>query len=199
LKRKQKIADRLSGGKFVAVVHIGSVIYAIRGHKVILDGDLAAIYEVSTKRLNEQVRRNRERFPNDFYFQLTPEEWKDIRVLRSQNATLKKSRGKHRKYLPYAFTEHGAIMAATILNTKRAVQMSLFVVRAFIKMRQTMAVNKALLAKLQALEEKLTKRLDSHEQAIVYVLTELRKLMEPAQLPEPKRKPIGFRHEEDKE
>jgi hypothetical protein len=88
-------------------------------------------------------------------------------------------------------------MAATVLNTERAVQMSLFVVRAFIRMRQTLTANKMLLEKLKALEKKLTKRLDAHEQAIVYVLTELRKLMEPPQLPEPKRRPIGFGREEE--
>jgi phage regulator Rha-like protein len=152
---------------------------------------------VPAKRLNEQVRRNRERFPTDFCFQLKQQEWTDIEALRSQNATLKKGRGRHRKYAPYVFTEHGAIMAATVLNSDRAVQMSLFVVRAFVKMRQAMTANKILLAKLQELEARLTTRLDSHEQAIVYVLNELRKLMEPPQLPEPKRRPIGFGREEE--
>ena len=170
---------------------------SIRDQKVVLDSDLAAIYGVPAKRLNEQVKRNSDRFPDDFCFQLTREEWGNIVVLRSQNATLKKGRGQHRKYLPYAFTEHGAIMAANVLNSPRAVQMSVFVVRAFIKMRQTMAANKALLEKLEELEKKLTKRLDAHEQAIIYVLSELRKLMEPPALPEAKRKPIGFRREEE--
>lgn len=98
--------------------------------------------------------------------------------------------------MPVAFTEHGAVMVANILKTTRAVQMSVFVVRAFIKLREAMTANKVLLEKLRALEEKLTKRLDSHEQAIVYVLAELRKLMEPPLLPEPKRRPIGFQREE---
>lgn len=147
---------------------------------------------MTARRLNEQVRRNKDRFPSDSCFQLTREEWKGIVALRLQNATLKKERGQHRKYLPFAFTEHGASMAANVLNSQRAVQMSLFVVRAFVKMRQTMTANKALLGKLEELEKKLTKRLDAHEQAIVYVLSELRKLMEPPLLPEPKRRSIGF-------
>ena len=108
------------------------LIHDIRGEKVILDADLARIYGVTTKRLNEQVKRNQERFPADFAFQLTSEE---SAPLRSQNATLKRGRGQHRKYLPFAFTEHGAIMAANVLNSPRAVQMSVFVVRAFVKMR----------------------------------------------------------------
>jgi hypothetical protein len=103
----------------------------------------------------------------------------------------KKGRGG-RRTLPYAFTEHGAVMAANILNSDRAVQMSIFVVRAFIKMRQTIAANKALTEKLDELEKKITGRLDVHEKAIVYVLGELKKLMEPPKLPEPKRRPIAF-------
>lgn len=171
-----------------STVHIDSVIHTVRGERVILDTDLAGIYGIPTFRLNEAVKRNRERFPADFLFQLTSEEYAD---LTSQFAMSKKGRGG-RRTLPYAFTEHGAVMAANILNSQRAVQMSIFVVRAFIKMRQTMLANKVLLEKLQELEAKLTQRLDSHEQAIVYVLHELQKLMEPLQLPEPKRRPIGF-------
>jgi phage regulator Rha-like protein len=191
-KKKRKQSGHRGGKPLTPAVHIDSVIRTIRGEKVILDGDLAAVYGVPTKRLNEQVRRNRARFPVDFAFQLS---WKEDNDLRSQIATSSSHGG--RRYRPYAFTEHGAIMAATILNTERAVQMSLFVVRAFIKMRQAMAANKALLEKLQELEKKLTKRLNAHEQAIVYVLAELRKLMEPPLLPEPKRRPIGFQREED--
>jgi len=173
--------------------HIETLILTIRSERVILDADLATIYGVTTKRLNEQVRRNKARFPADFAFQLTGKEYAQ---LRSQIATSSSHGG--RRYRPYAFTEHGAIMVATVLNTDRAVQMSLFVVRAFVKMRQTMSANKALLERLRELEAKLTKRLDSHEQAILYVLNELRKLMEPPQLPEPKRRPIGFGREEEK-
>lgn len=189
LKKKRK--------HLIPGAHIDSLIHTIRGEKIILDSDLAAIYEVTAKRLNEQFGRNRKRFPNDFCFQLTQEEWKTIKAIRSQNATLNKGRGKHRKYLPHAFTEHGAIMAANVLNSPRAIQMSVFVVRAFVKMRQTMTANKALLEKLEELEKKLTKRLDAHEQGIVYVLSELRKLMEPPQLPELKRRRIGFQRDEE--
>lgn len=115
--------------------------------------------------------------------------------MKSQIVTSDEGRGG-RRYLPFAFTEHGATMVATVLKSERAVQMSIFVVRAFIKMRQTMSANRAFLEKLQELEKQLTQRLDSHEQAIVYVLAELRKLMEPPQLPEPKRRRIGFQREE---
>ncbi|HVW69474.1 MAG TPA: ORF6N domain-containing protein [Steroidobacteraceae bacterium] len=108
------------------IEHITRAILVLRGHKVLLDTELATLYGVTTKRFNEQVRRNRERFPEDFMFQLTAAE---LAALRSQIATLKGGRGQHRKYLPYAFTEHGAIMAATILNSRRAIEMSIYVVR----------------------------------------------------------------------
>lgn len=124
-------------------------IRTVRGRKVILDGDLARIYGVSAKRLNEKYRRNLDRFPEDFTFQLAPVEWA---VLRSQFATLNAGRGSHRKYLPLAFTEHDAIMAATILNSPRAVQMSVFVVRAFVKMRAALTDTRSLARKLAAVE-----------------------------------------------
>jgi hypothetical protein len=108
------------------IIDLEDLIHEVREQKVILDADLARIYGVTTKRLNEQVKRNQERFPGDFAFQLTVEE---AESLRSQIATLKRGRGQHRKYRPYAFTEHGAIMAANVLNSTRAVQMSVFVVR----------------------------------------------------------------------
>ena len=165
----------------------------VRGERVILDTDLASIYGIPTFRLNEAVKRNRNRFPDDFLIQLSKDEHD---ALTSQIAISKKGRGG-RRTLPYAFTEHGAVMAANILSSDRAVQMSIFVVRAFIKMRQTLAANTALTEKLDELEKKLAGRLDVHEKAIVYVLGELKKLMEPPQLPEPKRRPIGFGKEED--
>lgn len=143
------------------------LILTVREQKVILDSDLAALYGVTTKRLNEQFRRNRKRFPEDFAFLLTAQEVVEIRsqiatsssaapALRSQNATLKAGRGQHRKYLPYAFTEHGALQAANILNSQRAVQMSVFVIRAFIKMRETLLGTRDLAKKLAALEKQLT-------------------------------------------
>lgn len=180
-----------------AVTRVQTLILTMRGERVILDSDLAALYGVPTARLNEQVRRNRNRFPNDFCFQLATREWEDYQAaIRSQNAILNKGRGKHRKYLPYVFTDHGAIMAANVLNSPRAVQMSVFVVRAFITMRKTLSTSKELLDKLRALEKKLTKRLDSHESAIVGVLQRLMDIIDPPPQPEPKRRPIGFGREE---
>ena len=176
----------------VPVEGISRAIIFLRGHKVLLDTQLAALYGVSTKRFNEQVRRNRQRFPADFMFQLTAEE---SRALRSQiatsNAPATQGRGG-RRYLPYAFTEHGAIMAATILNSARAVEMSVYVVRAFVKLREVLASNKELAQKLDQLERKL----QTHDQAIVGILNTIRKLMAPpppsAPPPPPKGRPIGF-------
>jgi predicted deacylase len=161
----------------------------IRGQKVILDSDLAPLYGVTTKRLNEQVKRNRERFPADFVFQLRA---KESASLRSQIAT---SSRKHRgaTYRPYAFTEHGALMAANVLNSPRAVQMSVFVVRAFLKMRGLLGDKRELAKKLAALEGELTQRLDVHEAAIVHVLQRVMDLIDPPVLPPPPQKPrIGF-------
>jgi hypothetical protein len=157
-------------------------ILRIRGHKVLLDADLAVLYGVSTKRFNEQVRRNSARFPEDFMFRLSAEEWA---VLRSQLATLERGRGRHRKYLPFVFTEHGAIMAATILNSSRATQVSVYVVRAFVHLRDFLASHKDLARRLEAHERKLA----SHDQAIAGLVETIRTLMAPA---EPKRRPIGF-------
>ena len=127
-------------------------IHEIRGQRVLLDSDLAALYGVSTKRLNEQVRRNADRFPADFLLELSNQE---VAALRSQFATLNTGRGTHRKYRPVAFTEHGAIMAATILNSPRAAQMSVYVVRAFVKLRQALASNAAVARRLDTLERSI--------------------------------------------
>ena len=135
--------------------HITHAILVLRGQRVLLDTDLATLYGVTTKRFNEQVRRNRERFPKDFMFQLTAEE---RATLRSQIATLKGGRGQHSKYLPYAFTEHGAIMAATILNSPRAVEMSVYVVRAFVQLREMLTSNRELARRFAQLETRLDKR-----------------------------------------
>jgi phage regulator Rha-like protein len=151
---------------------------------------------VPTKRLNEQVKRNADRFPEDFVFQLNAEEAQAWRLLRSQNATLK--RGQHLKYLPYAFTEHGAIMAANVLNSPQAVKMSVFVVRAFIRMRQVLSDNRVLAKKLAELEKMLTARLDTHERAIVHVLEQILRLLNPPSRPEPPPKKIGFHIREKK-
>ena len=113
----------------VPAERVERAILLVRGQKVLLDEELAALYGVRTKRLNEQVKRNIERFPADFMFRLTVAE---TAALRSQDATIEKGRGQHRKYLPHAFTEHGAIMAAAVLNSPRAIEMSILVVRAFV-------------------------------------------------------------------
>ncbi len=166
------------------------LIRLIRGQRVILDSDLAQIYGVLTSRLNEQVKRNWDRFPTDFMFQLTDKENKS---LTSQNAMSKIGRGG-RRTKPCVFTEHGAIMAANVLSSPRAVQMSVFVVRAFVKMRETLGGNRHLAAKLEELEQRLTGRLDVHEKAIVHILDEIKKLREPLPSePEPEHREIGFR------
>jgi phage regulator Rha-like protein len=122
----------------------------------------------------EQVRRDRERFPADFMFQLTDE---DLVALRSQIATLKGGRGQHRKYLPYAFTEHGAIMAATILNSSRAVEMSVYVVRAFVNLRELLNSNRELARRFAQLETRIDKKLTEHDDAIAAILSAIRQLM----------------------
>src|SRR5437764_5344177 len=132
----------------ILVEQIEPLILSIRGQKVMLDSDLARVYGTTTKRLNEQVKRNQPRFPDDFAFQLTPEEWA---ALRSQIATSKPGRGG-RRHLPFAFTEHGAIMAASVLNTPRAIEVSVYVVRTFIKLREFALSHKELARKLADLE-----------------------------------------------
>ena len=172
----------------VPVEHITRAILVLRGQRVILDSDLAAIYGVSTKRFNEQVRRNRIRFPADFMFQLTAEE---LHSLRSQFATSKTApsgRGG-RRYLPYAFTEHGAIQAANVLNSPRAIAMGVYVVRAFVRMREMLVSNKELAQKLDQLEARIEKRLATHDEAIAAILSAIRELMNP---PPPKQRSIGF-------
>lgn len=163
------------------------VIMLIRGQRVILDADLAGIYGVTTKRLNEAVKRNRERFPTDFVFHLSEIEKQELVANCDHLGKLKFS-----PVLPYAFTEHGAIMAATVLSSPQAVQMSVFVVRAFVKMREVLAQNQGLADKLAGLEAKLASRIDGHEKVIVLILRELRELMNPPAQPEPPRKRIGF-------
>ncbi len=155
---------------------IAERIFIVRGHKVILDADLAALYEVPTKRLNEQVKRNAARFPTDFMFRLTPGEIEALN--RSQFAT---GSQKHRdpRFAPLAFTEHGAIMAATVLNSLRAVEVSIYVVRAFVQQRELLASNKDLARKLRALEQRIEKKLTTHDQAIAGIIDTLRQLTSP--------------------
>ena len=180
----------------ITVAPIENRIVFIRRQKVILDADLAELYGVETRRLNEQVRRNRDRFPADFIFELTAEEFAH---LKSQYAT--SSWGGRRK-LPLAFTEHGAIMAATVLSSSRAVEMSVYVVRAFVQLREVLATHKDLAVKLATLERQtqaLALKHDTHAQntrlQLKQVFEAIRELMAP---PEPKKRPIGFVVPEDK-
>jgi len=170
---------QMKHSSLVPVERIERTIYLIRGEKVILDADLARLYGVTTARLNQQVSRNLERFPADFMFQLTAEEFK---ALMLQTATSKKGRGGRRK-LPLVFTEHGAIMAANVLNNARAIQASVEVVRAFVRLRQMLASNAELSRRLDELENK-------YDRNFKVVFDAIRQLMSP---PPPSRKPIGFR------
>jgi ORF6N domain len=167
----------------VSVERVERVILILRGRRVILDSDLAALYGVTVSRFNEQVKRNAKRFPEDFAFILTKEEYE---VLRSQFAILKPGRGGHRKYLPYVFTEHGAVMAASVLNSPRAIQMSVDVVRAFVRLRALVTSHHQLANKLGELEKKVA----SHDKNIVTLFDAVRRLMT---APEPPKRQIGFR------
>ena len=138
-------------------------ILLIRDQKVMLDSDLAKLYQVTTKRLNEQVRRNLKRFPEDFMFQLN---YQEVTLLRSQIATLKNGRGEHRKYLPYVFTEQGVAMLSSVLNSERAVQVNIEIMRAFVRLRQILATHKELAKKLQELEKKYDMRFKAVFEAI---------------------------------
>jgi hypothetical protein len=166
-------------GSLVAAEKIEASIVLLRGHKVLLDDDLAQLYGVPTKRLNEQVRRNISRFPDDFMFQLTDEEYA---LLRSQIATLKPGRGRHRKYLPYAFTEQGVAMLSSVLNSERAVQVNIEIMRAFVRLRQIIASNADLARKLDAMEKK-------YDAQFKIVFDAIRQLMAP---PKSTPRKIGF-------
>ena len=159
-------------GVSVSAKSIESKILLIRGAKVMLDADLAELYGVEIRRLNEQVRRNIERFPEGFMFQLTADEYES---LISQFATLKTGRGQHRIYMPYAFTEHGALMLGNVLKSEQAVEMSLMVVRSFVRMRELVAGNKELAQKLNHLERKV----GAHDKAIAEIIKAIRQLMTP--------------------
>ena len=170
---------------------IAERIFVVRGQKVILDADLAALYEVPTKQFNQAVKRNLAKFPTDFMFALTAAEWE---ALRSQFVTLDTGPGRHRKYLPYVFTEHGAIMAATLLNSPRAVEVSVYVVRAFVQLREFLASNKELARQLKALEQRIERKLGSQNQAIAGIIDTLRQLMSPSSA----KRRIGFVIDDDK-
>jgi hypothetical protein len=174
---------------------IESIILVIRGQKVILDKDLAVLYGVPTKRLNEQVRRNRRRFPEDFMFQLTKEEVSMCQDMsdrtRSQFATLK--RGGNIKYLPYVFTEQGVAMLSGVLNSDRAIAVNIAIMRAFVRLRRILAAHKKIESKLKEHDQ----RLEKHDEHIYAIFEAIKGLMEPPPEPppEPPKRKIGF-HEE---
>lgn len=166
--------------RIIGEERIEQSILLVRGQKVLMDVDLAELYGVPTKALNQAVRRNLERFPPDFMFQLSEQE---AAAMRSQIVTASR---RNVRYLPYAFTEHGVIMAASILNTPRAIEVSVFVVRVFVKLREMLTADKELARKLAELEHKVGK----HDETIRSLVAAIRQLMTPA---EPKRNEIGFK------
>ncbi len=179
--------------KVISLVGVEQKIFLIRGHKVMLDYDLAVLYGVPTKRLNEQVKRNLKRFPDDFMFQLTTQE---AQASRSQFATLKaganlrsqiatSSYGGSR-YLPYAFTEQGIAMLSSVLNSDRAIQVNIAIMRAFVKIREMLATHKELADRLSELERRMGRK----DQEVIALFEAIRKLMAPP--PEIKKRPIGF-------
>ena len=169
--KREAVIRSLSSKRKGTLIPIEGRILILRRQRVILDTMLAELYNVPVKRLNEQTKRNIERFPADFMFRLTARENKS---LRSQFATSKTGRGGRRS-LPYAFSEHGAIMAATVLNSNRAVRMSVFVVRAFVRLRELLAANHELAAKIEELDD----RLNTHDEAIREIIGAIRRLTAP--------------------
>jgi len=158
----------------------------LRGQRVLLDEDLATLYGVETKVLVQAVKRNVTRFPEDFMHQLTASEWA---ALRSQSVTLKPSRGRHRKYLPYAFTEQGVAMLSSVLRSPRAIAVNIEIMRAFVRMREMLASNHELARRIDQLESRIGRRLATHDEAITAILSAIRELMKS---PVPKRRGIGF-------
>lgn len=175
-----------SSQKTVDPDHIAGRIIVLRGLRVLLDAELARLYGVPTRTLNQAVRRNRRRFPADFLVEVTTEEWAS---LRSQSVILEKGRGHYSKFPPLAFTEHGAIMAATVLNSPRAVEMSVYVVRAFVKLRQALASNTELARKLAALEKSVVTLDVRTRRQFEEVYSAIRALMKS---PVKESRPIGF-------
>lgn len=202
---KRKPASSAASVPALVPEQIDRSILVIRGHKVLLDSQLASFYSVETKVLNQGVKRNRERFPEDFMFQLSNEEFEDWRSqcvtsnsekggsLRSQIVTLKSGRGQHRKYLPYAFTEQGVAMLSSVLRSPRAVEVNIQIMRAFVRLRQLLSVHKELAERLAKLEAQMRQRDHAVAQQFQQVFSLLDQLFNP---PSPPRKPIGFHTKE---
>jgi phage regulator Rha-like protein len=176
--------------KAIAVEVIATRILELRGKKVMLDRDLAKLYGVKVKRLNEQVKRNIKRFPEDFMFQLS---WEELEFLRSQIVTLSSrsqfatlKKGQNIKYLPYVFTEHGVAMLSSVLNSERAIQVNILIMRAFNKLREILLNHKDLAAKIEGLEKKYAE----HDQTIKEIFEAIKQLLEPLSVRE--KPPIGF-------
>ncbi|CAN5558564.1 ORF6N domain-containing protein [soil metagenome] len=167
----------------IPIERIENKIYLIRNHKVMLDANLAEMFGVNTKQFNQAVKRNILRFPKDFMFRLSAKEYNS---LRSQIVTLENGRGAHRKFLPYVFTEHGAVMLASMLKSKIAIDASIQVVRAFVKLREVLSTHKDLAAKFILLENKI----DGHDRELQVLFKAIRQLME---IPNPPRKKIGYK------
>jgi len=176
-----------SQNEIIPVVEVTPLIRSIRDQRVILDADLAILYGVQTRALVQAIKRNIERFPKDFHFQISPAE---AAALRSQSVISKPARGG-RRYAPYAFTEHGALMAATVLNSPRAVAMSLYIIRAFVKIREDLAANAAILKRLAEIDKTLL----THDLALRDVFQKLRPLLAPP--PTPPKPEIGFHIKEN--
>lgn len=183
LMKRRAVKKEADGGNgaLVSVERVARSIFVLRGHKVLLDADLAALYGVETRVLLQAVKRNLQRFPDDFLSQLTSQEWTH---LRSQNVI---SRAEHggRRYLPYAFTEQGVAMLSSVLNSSRAIAVNIQIMRAFVRMRELLASNRELAQKLAELE----RQIETHDQSIVGILKAIRELMNP---PVRKSRGIGF-------
>lgn len=179
-----KKSGKKTAVSLVRIERIEQAILLIRGHKVMLDSDLAELYGVEVRALVQAVKRNIDRFPEDFMLQLTA---KEHEALRSQTVTLKAGRGQHRKYLPYAFTQEGVAMLSSVLRSKRAVEVNVAIMRAFVRLRNVLASHKEWAAKFVELEQKVSK----HDEAIRSIVTAIRELMEPS-VEEPKER-MGFK------
>jgi hypothetical protein len=172
--------------QIIPMVIVEQKIFLLRGHKVLLDEDLAELYGVEIKVLNQMVKRNIRRFPVDFMFQLTAEEYAECQALRSHFVTLKTGRGLHRKYLPFVFTEQGVAMLSGILNSNRAIEVNILIMRAFVKLREMISSNKDLSRRLDDLENK-------YDSQFKLVFDAIRQLMTPPD--PPKKQKIGFGRE----
>lgn len=168
----------------IPIENISSKIYFLRQEKVLIDSDLAELYGVETRVLKQAVRRNKDRFPSDFMFELTKKEY---RSLRSQSVTLK--RGQHSKYLPYAFTEQGVAMLSSVLNSERAIKVNIAIMRAFVKMREYLQSNEKLARKLKELEKETREKFSKQQEQITLIFEAIKQLM--VEEEQPKRK-IGF-------